>query len=164
MSKDWRKRLDETCNYIMNNFAGIDQTLRRDMCRHIRTGNAQQVSEQVSLGHRFIKRDRETERRTALRALLLCLEWAGERSKITRLWLAVCGLSILAAVLGYFLATNLPNASGAAIDAFAAGALLVMLCDSMIPEAFEHGGNETGLLLVLGFAVAIVLSLLQLAG
>ncbi len=36
----------------------------------------------------------------------------------------------------------------------ATGALLVMLCDSMIPEAFEHGGNESGLLLVLGFTVA----------
>jgi ZIP family zinc transporter len=86
------------------------------------------------------------------------------RRKITRLWLAVCGLSILAAVLGYGLAILLPDASGAVVDAFAAGALLVMLCDSMIPDAFEHGGNETGLLLVVGFAVAVALSLAQLAG
>jgi ZIP family zinc transporter len=85
-----------------------------------------------------------------------------QRSKITRLWLAVCGLSILAAVLGYGLATLLPDASGAVIDAFAAGALLVMLCDSMIPEAFEHGSNESGLLLVCGFAISVALSLAQL--
>ncbi len=87
-----------------------------------------------------------------------------QRSKITRLWLAVCGLSILAAVLGYALATWLPDASGAVINAFAAGALLVMLCDSMIPEAFEHGGNESGLFLVSGFAVSVAMSLAQLAG
>lgn len=86
------------------------------------------------------------------------------RRKITRLWLAVCGLSILAAVLGYGLAALFPDVRGAVIDAFAAGALLVMLCDSMIPDAFEHGGNETGLALVLGFAVALAVSLAQLVG
>jgi ZIP family zinc transporter len=85
------------------------------------------------------------------------------RRKITRLWLAVCGLSNLAAVLGYGLATLLPDARGAVVDAFAAGALLVMLCDSMIPDAFKHGGNETGLLLVVGYAVALALSLAQVA-
>ena len=85
------------------------------------------------------------------------------RPKITWLWLAVCGLSILAAVAGYGLATLLPNASGAMVDAFAAGALLVMLCDSMVPESFEYGGNESGLLLVGGFTVSVALSLAQLA-
>jgi len=84
------------------------------------------------------------------------------RRKITRLWLAVCGLSILAAVAGYGLATLLPDASGAMVDAFAAGALLVMLCDSMIPESFEHGGNESGLFLVCGFTVSVALTLAQL--
>ncbi|MEZ4519343.1 MAG: hypothetical protein R3C44_21800 [Chloroflexota bacterium] len=93
---------------------------------------------------------------------MLSSGWA--RSRITRLWLAVCGLSILAAMFGYGLASVVPAATGAVVDLFAAGALLVMLCDSMIPEAFEHGGNESGLLLVLGFAVALILSLVQTAG
>jgi ZIP family zinc transporter len=83
------------------------------------------------------------------------------KQKITRLWLAVCALSILAAALGYALAQIIPGASGAVVDAFAAGALLVMLTDSMIPEAFQHGGKETGLLLVIGFGVAVAVSLLQ---
>jgi ZIP family zinc transporter len=86
------------------------------------------------------------------------------RSKITRLWLAVCGLSILAAALGYGLAQLLPGVTGAAVDAFAAGALLVMLTDSMIPESFEHGGRETGLFLALGFGVALAMTLAQLPG
>jgi len=85
-----------------------------------------------------------------------------KRDKITKLWLAVCVLSIMAAALGYYLAQLIPGATGAVIDAFAAGALLVMLTDSMIPEAFEHGGRETGLLLVLGFAVAVAISMAQL--
>jgi ZIP family zinc transporter len=47
------------------------------------------------------------------------------------------------------------------MDAFAGGALLVMLTDSMIPESFEHGGRETGLSLVLGFSVAVAMILMQ---
>jgi ZIP family zinc transporter len=84
------------------------------------------------------------------------------KSKITRLWLAVCGLSILAAGLGYWLATLLPGATGAVVDAFAAGALLVMLTDSMLPESFEHGGKEAGLALVIGFSLALAMTLYQM--
>jgi ZIP family zinc transporter len=83
------------------------------------------------------------------------------KPKITWLWLAVCGLSILAAALGYGLAQFLPAATGAVVDAFAAGSLLVMLTDSMIPESFEHGGRETGLALVIGFSVAVAVALAQ---
>ena len=84
------------------------------------------------------------------------------RNKVTRLWLAVCALSIFAAAIGYGLAELMPGVTGAVVDAFAAGALLVMLTDSMIPESFEHGGKETGLSLVLGFGVAVMVSLLQM--
>jgi ZIP family zinc transporter len=85
------------------------------------------------------------------------------KPKITRMWLTVCVLSVLGAGLGYWLATLFPGANGAVIDAFAAGALLVMLTDSMIPESFEHGGREAGLFLVIGFGVAVAMSLMQLA-
>ncbi len=91
---------------------------------------------------------------------MLASGWA--KRKITGLWLAVCGLSILAAALGYGLGQFFSGATGAVVDAFAAGALLVMLTDSMIPEAFEHGGKETGLFLVIGFGVAVAVSLMQL--
>lgn len=85
------------------------------------------------------------------------------KSKITQLWVAVCVLSIVAAALGYAIATVFPTVTGAVIDAFAAGALLVMLTDSMIPESFEHGGKESGLSLVIGFSVAVATSLMQLS-
>jgi zinc transporter, ZIP family len=90
---------------------------------------------------------------------MLSSGWA--KPKITRLWLAVCGLSILAAGLGYWLGQLIPGANGAVVDAFAAGSLLVMLTDSMIPESFEHGGKETGLFLVLGFSLAVTMTLFQ---
>lgn len=44
------------------------------------------------------------------------------------------------------------------IEAFAAGSILAMLADSMIPEAYEEGGTAIGLLTVLGFLVAFILS------
>ena len=85
-------------------------------------------------------------------------------SRITGLWLGVCGLSIAAAASGYAIGQALPGANGAVVDAFAGGALLVMLTDSMIPESFEHGGKEAGLFLVLGFAVASAVALAQYVG
>ena len=74
------------------------------------------------------------------------------------LWTAVTIVSSLAAALGY---AFLGDASGnviAAIQAFAAGAILTMLADTMMPEAFEHGGAVVGLVTVLGFASAFLLS------
>jgi ZIP family zinc transporter len=40
---------------------------------------------------------------------------------------------------------------------FAAGAILVMLAESMIPQAFEEGGSKIGLAAMAGFAVAFIL-------
>lgn len=80
---------------------------------------------------------------------------------IVGLWSGVMVVSALASGLGYAL---LGGASGnvvAAIQAFAAGAILTMLADTMMPEAFEHGGATVGLVTVLGFALAFFLSTLQ---
>jgi ZIP family zinc transporter len=74
------------------------------------------------------------------------------------LWTAVTIVSAVAAAAGYAL---LGDASGnvvAAIEAFAAGAILTMLADTMMPEAFQHGGATVGLVTVLGFALAFYLS------
>jgi ZIP family zinc transporter len=44
------------------------------------------------------------------------------------------------------------------IEAFAAGALLAMVCDTLLPEAFEVEGIYTGSLVTIGFAVSLILS------
>jgi hypothetical protein len=38
-----------------------------------------------------------------------------------------------------------------------------MLTDSMLPESFEHGGKEAGLSLVIGFSLALAMTLFQMA-
>ena len=63
----------------------------------------------------------------------------------------------LASVAGYAIADTASGDFKAAINGFAAGALLVMLIDSMIPEAARKAGDVAGLVTVLGFAVATAL-------
>lgn len=65
----------------------------------------------------------------------------------------------MAAALGYMLITLHVGVVGAGVAAFAAGAMLTMLADTMMPEAFEHGGKVVGLVTVCGFALATALAL-----
>ena len=70
----------------------------------------------------------------------------------------VAAICTLATVAGYVIADSASGDLQAAINGFAAGALLVMLIDSMIPEAARQAGKVAGLVTVLGFAVAAALS------
>src|SRR5436190_17891809 len=81
----------------------------------------------------------------------------GERV-IVRLWCAVAAICVLASVVGYAAADAASGNLRAGIDGFAAGALLVMLIDSMIPEATRQSGRVAGLVTTLGFALAAGLS------
>jgi zinc transporter, ZIP family len=84
---------------------------------------------------------------------------AGKRpAPIRRLWTLIAVGCTLATVVGFALADVTGGNLQAAIDGFAAGALLVMLVDSMIPEATSKAGRAGGLFTVLGFAVAAGLS------
>ena len=80
------------------------------------------------------------------------------RAKVLGLWLGVVVLCTLATVGGYAGARPTGGDLRAGIDGFAAGALLVMLVDSMIPEARRKAGRTAGLVTVIGFAVAAGLS------
>jgi ZIP family zinc transporter len=80
------------------------------------------------------------------------------RATILRLWLVVAAICTLATVAGYAAADAVSGDLRAAIDGFAAGALLVMLIDSMIPDARADAGRSAGLVTVLGFALAAALS------
>jgi len=64
---------------------------------------------------------------------------------------AACGLT---AGLGYLLA-DATGATGGRAAAFAAGGLLAMLTDSLMPYAFQRGGRQAGVWTVVGFAAAM---------
>jgi ZIP family zinc transporter len=84
-----------------------------------------------------------------------------DRRRILVLWLGVAVVCAASTVLGYAAADAATGELRAFVDGFAAGALLVMLIDSMIPEARRGAGRVAGLATTLGFAVAAALSSLS---
>jgi zinc transporter, ZIP family len=81
-----------------------------------------------------------------------------DRRKVRRAWIAIATFCTLATVVGYAIADIASDELQAGINGLAAGALIVMLVDSMIPEATEMSGRTTGLVTTLGFAVGAGLS------
>lgn len=77
------------------------------------------------------------------------------------MWLLLVIVSAFCAGVGYAIVFLLPGVDGVLAQAFAAGAMLTMLADAMMPEAFEHGGKLVGLCTVLGFLVAAMLAVMQ---
>ncbi|CAA9557713.1 MAG: Integral membrane protein [uncultured Thermomicrobiales bacterium] len=80
---------------------------------------------------------------------------------ILGLWGSGVLVAALAAALGYTFLRGAPPSTVGVIEAFAAGTILTMLADTLMPEAFEHGGIWTGVVTVLGFAIAFLLFTLQ---
>jgi ZIP family zinc transporter len=82
------------------------------------------------------------------------------RSKqyIFGVWGGIALVSGLASLLGYVVFRGFSPGVVAATTAVAAGAILAMLADTMIPEATEGAHNLTGLITVSGFLAAFVLS------
>ena len=74
------------------------------------------------------------------------------------LWSAIAVVSGVAALAGFAVFSHFSDAVVAATTAVAAGAILAMLADTMIPEAFEYAHNLTGLITVAGFLAAFVLT------
>lgn len=77
---------------------------------------------------------------------------------ILGLWTAVLIASTLAAAIGYLVLDGAPELTIALIQGFAAGAILVMLSDTMVPEAVGEGGSVVGLVTTAGFVLAFLLS------
>jgi ZIP family zinc transporter len=78
------------------------------------------------------------------------------------MWTSLVIISAACAALGYVIIYSLmPGATGRIAQAFAAGAMLTMLADAMMPEAFQHGGKLVGLVTVMGFLTAAILSFVE---
>jgi len=84
-----------------------------------------------------------------------------DRGRIIRLWLIVVVASAIAALLGGWRLTGKDGEIHAFILGFAGGAILTMLADTLIPEAFDHAGKQAGLATTLGFGLAFALTLLD---
>jgi len=77
------------------------------------------------------------------------------------LWVGVMLVSALASLAGYGLFGDASPSTIAFVLSFAAGAILTMLADTMMPEAFARGGRMVGLATTLGFGLAFAISALE---
>ncbi|MER7586903.1 ZIP family zinc transporter [Micromonospora sp. NPDC127501] len=80
------------------------------------------------------------------------------RRYVFLLWAGIALVSGVAALVGNTLLGGAPPEVLAAITALAAGAILAMITDTMVPEAFENAHLLVGLITVAGFLTAFALS------
>jgi ZIP family zinc transporter len=84
-----------------------------------------------------------------------------KKARILWMWIAIAVISGVASLAGYGLFQHASPNVIAFVLAFAAGAILTMLANTMMPEGFKHGGKLAGILTTLGFAVAFTIHLLD---
>jgi zinc transporter, ZIP family len=77
---------------------------------------------------------------------------------ILSLWGGIALASAVAAGLGFEILGGASDDAVAFVKAFAGGAILCMLADTMVPQALKKSGDRVGLVTVLGFALAALLS------
>jgi zinc transporter, ZIP family len=83
------------------------------------------------------------------------------KSRVLWMWIGIAVVSALSSLAGYSLFQDSSPGVVAFVLAFAGGAILTMLANTMMPEAFEHGGKLVGIMVTLGFAVAFTIHLLD---
>jgi ZIP family zinc transporter len=95
-------------------------------------------------------------------AATTALSRAGRDPKrIVRFWVLVALGFGATSLLGYVVLDGASPRTLAFVLAFAGGAVLTMLANTMMPEALHHGGKLAGLLTTIGFALAFAICSLQ---
>jgi ZIP family zinc transporter len=80
---------------------------------------------------------------------------------ILGVWGSIAIISGISAIAGFTVFAGFSDSFIASSIAFAAGAILAMIVDTMIPEAFEETHTLTGIITVIGFLTAFFLTNLQ---
>jgi ZIP family zinc transporter len=79
------------------------------------------------------------------------------RLSVLGVWGAILAASVATAILGYEIVSNIASQSGALFNGFAAGAVMMVLSTSLIPEGYEKAQRIAGLMVVIGFSLGFVL-------
>lgn len=87
-----------------------------------------------------------------------------KKGRILLLWFLIAVVCAFSSLAGYVLLDNASPEVISFIQTFAGGAILVMLSNTMIPEAFEHGGKLAGIFTVLGFTAAVSIAVIEVLG
>ena len=84
-----------------------------------------------------------------------------KRGRIISLWLLIAVVCAFASLAGYSMFSGASNEWMSFIQAFAGGAILIVLANSMMPEAYEHGGKLAGVFTVFGFFISVAMVILE---
>jgi zinc transporter ZupT len=84
----------------------------------------------------------------------------GRSWQIVGMWFSLMIMTAVGATFGNVFIADAPIHLHALLEGLAAGAMLAMIAQTMLPEAYEHGGWLTGLMTVVGFLTAIGLGTL----
>jgi zinc transporter ZupT len=85
----------------------------------------------------------------------------GRTRHILWMWTALMVMTAFGAALGNVFIADAPRELQVLLEGMAAGAMLAMIAQTMLPEAYDHGGWLTGLMTVTGFLVAIFMGTLD---
>ena len=90
------------------------------------------------------------------------METNGKSSRqVIILWSIAVFISTISLVIGFKVLSNTSQFIISIAISFATGAILVMLAESMIPEANEEGRIKIGIATMIGFVIAFVLGKLE---
>ena len=78
---------------------------------------------------------------------------------IFSMWFSLMMMTAVGAAFGKLFIADAPHHLRSLLEGAAAGAMLAMIAQTMLPEAFEHGGWLTGLMTVIGFLAAIAMGI-----
>ena len=74
---------------------------------------------------------------------------------IIGMWVSLMIMTAVGAAFGNVFIADAPHHLHGLLEGMAAGAMLAMIAQTMLPEAYDHGGWLTGLMTVTGFLAAI---------
>ena len=75
--------------------------------------------------------------------------------KIILMWSSIRIMTAVGALVGNLFLQNLSHSHLAILQGIAAGAMLTMIAETMLPEAYEQGGAIVGLSTLFGFLTAL---------
>lgn len=87
-----------------------------------------------------------------------------KNGKIIMLWSFIALVCALSTIAGFSFFSGLSERWIAFIQAFAGGAILIMLANSMIPESYEHAGKLAGIFTIFGFFLSVSIVVFEMVG
>ncbi|MBI2206878.1 MAG: cyclic nucleotide-binding domain-containing protein [Candidatus Rokubacteria bacterium] len=83
------------------------------------------------------------------------------RTRILLMWTSLMVFTGIGAYVGNVFFVEMPHTAFTLVEGLAAGAMLTMIAETMLPEAYHRGGGVTGMSTLLGFLAAIFFKTLE---